>query len=144
MLVGDLVVMRSKVVPPKTVKVFIGMRNTLFREGVKTMLPGRKGIQVVGEAATAKQTIAMVERLKPDVVLIDTDMPDLQPLETVRRIRALDARVQVFIMPLGDGHMVRSGYRRAGAAGYIGKHERPVELRSALLHSVQKRGVHAV
>jgi DNA-binding NarL/FixJ family response regulator len=136
--------MRSKAVSPKPVRVVIGMRYTLFREGVKTMLLRGRSIDVTGEARTAKQTISLVERLKPDVVLIDTDMPDLEPLETVRRIRASNPEVKVFVMPLGDAYPVRSGYRRAGADGYIGKHERPVELRSVVLHSVHRRGVHAL
>ena len=127
----------------KPVRVIIGSRYTLFREGVKAMLLAGRTIEVIGEAGTAKQTIALAGRHKPDVVLMDPDMPDLSFMETVRKINASFPPVKILIMPLEDGHPVKPGYARAGVAGYIDKHDRPMQLRSAVLHSVSGRGAHA-
>lgn len=128
----------------KTVcRVVIGTRYTLFREGVKAMLLAGGTIDVIGEAASAKDTIALAQQLKPGVVLIDPDMPDLSAVETVRRIRAAVPHVKILMMSLGDGRLLTSGYSRAGVAGYIGKHDRPMQLRSTVLQSVSRRGAHA-
>lgn len=128
---------------PAPVRVIIATRYTLFREGVKTMLQHGRAIEVIGEAGTAKQAVSLVERLRPDVVLLDPALPDLRGEEAVRRLRTADARVKIFLIPLGDGLPIRAPHLRSQVAGHIDKHDRLIDLRSALLHSVHRRGAHA-
>ncbi|HEY7333401.1 MAG TPA: response regulator transcription factor [Bryobacteraceae bacterium] len=133
----------------KPIRVLICTKYTLFREGLKALLNGRNGldldshIEVIGEAATAKQMIALLERLKPDVILLDPAASGLNAVEAVRRIRSADPRVKILVMPLGEDGGAIAAYLRAGAAGQIGRHHRPVQLQSAIVHSVYGRGVHA-
>lgn len=127
----------------KPIRVLICNRYTLLREGMKALLPHGAEIEVVGEAATAKQALDSVARLHPDVVLLDSAIPDLSGAEATRRLKATDPHVQILILSMDEDVSTISGCLRAGAAGYVGKNDRPVQLRSAIRSVTRRRGSHA-
>ena len=127
----------------KPVRVVIGTRYALFREGVKAMLGSSATIEVIGEAATVRETVALAERLRPDVVLIGPEMHDLSVVGGVRRIRDLNPEVKVLMMPLQDEPCVISDYLKAGAAGCIDKHDGRLGLCHAVLQNGNRRPVNA-
>jgi len=126
----------------KTIRVLICNKYALFREGIKALLPQGGRIEVVGEAASARQAIGMVDQLRPDVVLLDVTMPDLSGREATRRIKAIAPGVKVLIIPRYDDKPLLSGCLKAGAAGYVGTHDLPLQLKSAI-QTVYRRGAHA-
>ena len=116
----------------KPIRVVICNRYALFREGIKALLPQGTPIEVVGEAATAKQALDLVERLHPDVLLMDATTPDLNGSEATRRIKAIDPYVKVLILSLDDDEPLISGCMTAGAIGHIRREDRSVHLKSAI------------
>src|SRR6187397_2085586 len=69
-------------------RVLVADGHALVRAGVRLVLEAGNRIRVVGEAATGEETIALVEQLRPDVVMMDTRLPGLDSVETTRRIVA--------------------------------------------------------
>lgn len=124
---------------PKHIRVLICNRHKLFREGIKALLQKGTPIEIVGEADTARDAIEQLERLRPDVVLMDVTTPDLSGFEATQRIKVLDPDVKVLIMSLYDDETLMSRCIEAGAAGYIGKGERAEYLQAAI-HAVCRTG----
>src|SRR5579864_6627283 len=103
------------------VKVLICNKYALFREGIKRLLSEGAPIEIIGEAATARQAIDQAERLRPDVVLMDLTTADLSGSEATRRIKAVHPDVKVLILSLHDDETLVSRCLEAGASGYIRK-----------------------
>ena len=98
--------------------VFIADDHTLFREGLRALL-GQAGIEVAGEAATGEEAAALVERLQPDVVLMDIQMPGLNGIEATRRITTTSPHIGVIIVTMFEDDDSVFAAMRAGARGYI-------------------------
>jgi two-component system response regulator NreC len=92
------------------------------------MLESQPGLQVVGEAANGREAIDLVEKLKPDVVLMDTIMPGLNGIEATRQIRRSTPKTKVLMLTgyLEDEHV--AGALKAGASGYVIKNSELDEL----------------
>jgi DNA-binding NarL/FixJ family response regulator len=109
----------------------------LVRAGLRTFLGLQADMAVVGEAASAEQALALVPRLRPDVVLLDLVLPGMSGVEAVRRLRAAHPDVKVVVLTSFAGEESVLPAVRAGAAGYLLKDVGPGELAEAL------RAVHA-
>lgn len=103
-----------------TIKVLIADDHKLFRQGLIGLMETREDlVEVVGEAATGREAIQLVERLQPDVVLMDIYMPDGDGLQALRQVRELFPAVQVVMLTSSesDEHLYQAV--RYGAAGYL-------------------------
>ncbi|GLZ80426.1 DNA-binding response regulator [Actinorhabdospora filicis] len=114
------------------IKALLADDQTLVRAGFKSILEGEPDISVVGEAADGEQAVALAKRLRPDVVLMDIRMPNLDGLEATRRIVA-DTDVRVIILTTFDLDDYVYGALRAGASGFLVKDTEPMEL----LHGIR-------
>src|SRR5882724_2718909 len=92
----------------KPIRVLICNKHTMFRDGIKALLGHGSAIKIVGEAATAKRAIHMLERVHPDVVLMDTVTTDLTASRATEEIKAIDPHVQVLIVSLDDDDWLAS------------------------------------
>lgn len=122
----------------RIIKVLICNRYTLFREGIKALLPDGSPIRIVGEAANAEQALHLLEHLHPDVVLLDAAEPDASGSEATRRIKAQDPHVEVLIVSLYDDEPLISNCMDAGAAGWIRKNDQSWRLKQAI-HTAGRR-----
>ncbi len=102
----------------KKIRVLICDDHTLFREGLRAILRDHPVLDVVGEAADGREAVSAARRLRPDVVLMDIEMPELSGLEATRRIRA-KLRSQVLILTLYDDDELIARCLASGAAGYV-------------------------
>jgi DNA-binding NarL/FixJ family response regulator len=114
------------------IRVLIADDHPVVRQGLRTFLGVQDDIQVVGEAADAARTVALAEELKPDIVLLDLNMPGGGGLPALAEIRARDlpSRVLVLTSMTERGHVVLAV--RAGAAGYLYKDVDPQALVQAI------------
>jgi len=102
--------------------------HTVVRTGLLQLLGGLDEFEVVGAAAGGNEAVALAERQRPDVVLMDLQMPDLDGIEATRRIRATDPRVNVVVLTaFSDRERILDAID-AGAVGYLLKDAEPDEL----------------
>ena len=114
------------------IRVLIVDDHAVVREGLRTFLELQDGIDVAGEAVDGKDAIREAERLRPDVVLMDLVMPNLDGVGAMRELRQRvpGARVIVLTSFLDDERLLPAV--RAGAAGYLLKNVQPQELARAI------------
>ena len=101
------------------VRVLLADDQTLVRQGIRTLLELEEGIEVVGAAANGREAVAAVERLRPDVVLMDVRMPELDGVAATRALAERFPEVAVIILTtFDDDEYVFEGLK-AGARGYL-------------------------
>ncbi|MFF5701917.1 response regulator [Streptomyces sp. NPDC012794] len=102
-----------------TIRVLIVDDQMMVREGFSVLLNAMEGIEVVGEAVDGRQAIAQVAALRPDVVLMDIRMPELNGLEATRQIVAADSDAKVLVLTTFDLDEYVYQALRAGASGFL-------------------------
>ena len=112
--------------------ILIADDQTLFREGIKDLLENEKTISVVGEAADGQEAVRLAKKLKPNVVLMDIKLPQLDGISATRQIRkeCPDTNVLVLSSFEDEAHVMES--IQAGANGYLSKMLPAAELVNAL------------
>ena len=118
--------------PKKTVSVLIADDQTLFREGIKDLLEDENGITVVGEAANGPEVVAMAKKLKPDVILMDIKLPQMDGVSATRIIRKECPDTNVLILSSYEDEAHVTEAIQAGANGYLSKMLPASELVHAL------------
>ncbi|MFF9689060.1 response regulator [Streptomyces sp. NPDC014623] len=102
-----------------TIRVLIVDDQMMVREGFSVLLNAMPGIEVVGEAVDGRQAVAQVAALRPDVVLMDIRMPELNGIEATREIVAADADAKVLVLTTFDLDEYVYQALRAGASGFL-------------------------
>jgi two-component system, NarL family, response regulator DegU len=113
-------------------RIVIADDHDLFREGLKQLLETVEDLTVVGEASDGRQAVLLVERHRPDVVLMDISMPEMDGIEATQAIvaRGLNVPVIVLTMYADDEYAIHA--IRAGAKGYLLKNSRSDEVIRAI------------
>ena len=101
------------------IRVLICDDHPLFREGLRAILRDQPGFEVVGEAKNGIEAVDQARALRPDVVLMDIDMPELSGLEAMKRIVAARLPSRVLILSLYDDEDLIASCLDAGATGYV-------------------------
>ncbi|MGW1226346.1 response regulator [Streptomyces sp. NPDC001478] len=101
------------------IRVLIVDDQMMVREGFSVLLNAMPGIEVVGEAVNGRQAVAQVAALRPDVVLMDIRMPELNGIEATREIVAADADAKVLVLTTFDLDEYVYQALRAGASGFL-------------------------
>ncbi len=118
-----------------TIRVLIADDHAVVRDGLSLMLGMLDGIDVVGEAATGDEAVKQAVILKPNVILMDVQMPGLDGVEATRRIISLVPSVAVLMLSMYSDEATAIGAMRAGARGYLLKGAGHAEV-AAALHAV--------
>jgi two-component system response regulator NreC len=106
--------------------------HTIVRQGLRALLEAEDGLEVVGEVGDGRAALEAVERLRPDVVVMDIAMPGLNGLEATQRIASMPAAPRVIVLSMYTDleHVVHA--LLAGASGYVRKEDADTELVAAV------------
>jgi DNA-binding NarL/FixJ family response regulator len=120
-----------------TIKVLLADDHSVLRDGLQALLHAQEGFAVVAHAQDGREAVRKTAELKPDVVIMDIVMPELDGIEATRLIHASSATTQVVILSMysTSEHIFRA--LQAGAKGYLLKESAGAELLAAV------RSVHA-
>ncbi|MCX5394091.1 response regulator transcription factor [Streptomyces sp. NBC_00094] len=115
-----------------TIRLLIVDDDPLVRAGLTLMLGGAEDLEIVGEGADGREVPELVDRLAPDVVLMDIRMPHVDGLTATERLRALPGAPEVVVLTTfhADEQVLRA--LRAGAAGFVLKDTPPAEIVGAV------------
>ncbi len=120
---------------PKTIRVVLADDHPIVRSGICNELARHPDIQVVGEAMTGDEALALAETRAPDLLLLDINMPGVRTVDLVRQLRKQSSRTRVLILSAyGDEEHVLA-LLSAGASGYLLKDEDPGVIVQAI-HAV--------
>ena len=114
------------------VRVLLVDDDDLMRAGLRAVLSTDSGVEVVGEAADGRAAVAAVRTHRPDVVLMDVRMPDLDGIAATREVLASSPDVKVVILTTFEQDDYIFGALNAGASGFLLKRSRPEELLAAI------------
>lgn len=114
------------------IRVLIADDDHLMRAGLAELLGADQEIEVVGQAATGRQAVDQARRLRPDVVLMDVRMPDLDGVAATRELTDTAPDSKVLILTTFEQDDYIFGGLRAGASGFLLKRTRPEQLLAAV------------
>jgi DNA-binding NarL/FixJ family response regulator len=117
---------------PRKVKLLLVDDHALVREGIRSSLVHYPSISVVGEAANGKEAIRRCKELRPDIVLMDLNMPEMGGLEATPLLRKSCPEAKVIALTVHDSKEYVFQILRAGANGYVLKDTSPEELVRAI------------
>lgn len=116
----------------KEIKVLLAEDHTIVRKGLRSLLEGEAGLEVVGEAEDGREALRKVQQLHPDVVVMDISMPGLNGLEATRQIKKGFPKLKILILTVHGNEEYVFQTLRAGASGYVVKKAAPAELVAAI------------
>src|SRR5512143_43107 len=108
---------RASVDPP--IRILIADDHPVVRDGLRAMLSTQPDFRIAGEAANGAEAVQLATRLKPDVILLDLEMPDLDGVSVLTQIRAIDPQARVIIVTAYDTDERIVQAVVAGAQGYL-------------------------
>jgi len=114
------------------IKVLIADDHTILRQGIKALLDNQAEIEVIGEAKDGREALTLIERLLPDVILMDIAMPGLNGLEATRRIKKKFPKIKVLVLTMYTNEEYVFQILNAGANGYLVKETAFQDLISAI------------
>ena len=114
------------------IKVVVADDHTILRQGIKALLDNQSGIEVIAEAKDGREALTLIERLLPDVILMDIAMPGLNGLEATRRIKKKFPKIKVLVLTMYTNEEYVFQILQAGANGYLVKETAFQDLISAI------------
>ena len=116
----------------KPIRVLLVDDHHLVRAGIRSLLQTINEVEVIGEAADGREAIRLLEECRPNIVLMDVMMPELNGLEATEQIAKEHAGVRVIILSVNSAKEFVLRAIRAGASGYLLKNAKAAELEQAI------------
>ncbi|GAB4493839.1 MAG: two-component system response regulator CasR [Anaerolineales bacterium] len=115
------------------IRIVVVDDHALFRRGLISLLEEMPEFHVVGEAVNGQEALAVIERARPDVVLLDINMPILDGIQTLGAIRKKDTAQKILMLTISQNDDDLIGAIVAGANGYVLKNTEPDTLKNTIL-----------
>ena len=100
-------------------RVLIADDHPMFRHGVQTLLTSTPGLAVAGEARTGQEAIDLADKLQPDIILMDLQMPEVNGIEATRQILTASPQIRILMVTMFEDDASVFTAMKAGARGYI-------------------------
>jgi DNA-binding NarL/FixJ family response regulator len=101
------------------IEILIADDHEVVRQGIHALLEGHEGWHICAEASTGREAVAQAKEFRPDVVVLDVGMPELNGLEAARQIRASVPDARILILTVHEIENLAQDFVEAGARGYI-------------------------
>ncbi|MGC2422528.1 MAG: response regulator transcription factor [Candidatus Acidiferrales bacterium] len=119
----------------KRYRILVADDHSLVRRGVRSLLESQPGIEVCGEASTGVETMDRVRKERPDLVVLDLTMPEMNGLEVATAVRRESPSTEVLILTMHFSEELARDVLRSGALGYVLKSDTDEELLAAVDHA---------
>ena len=116
----------------KNLRILLADDHELVREGLRLLIESQDGMRVVGEAANGREVMVMARQLRPDVVVMDLSMPELNGLQTTQRLKAELPQIKVVAITANEDESYLRQLCKAGACGYVLKRSASDQLVKAI------------
>jgi len=116
----------------KKTRILLADDHAVVRQGFRMILGAQTDMEIVGEVGNGREAVAMTEQLKPDVVVMDVAMPELNGIEATRRIAETQPHTKVLALSMHKDSVYVREILRAGARGYLLKDSIDVDLLAAV------------
>lgn len=123
------------------VRIVVVDDHTLFRRGLVGLLSEMEGFRVAGEAASGQEALTVIAAEKPDIVLLDVNMPGMSGIETLTAMKKQGIDSPVLMLTISQHEEDLIGAIRAGASGYLLKNAEPETLRQTIKQVVAGKAV---
>ncbi len=114
------------------IRILLADDHALVRQGLGMILGAQKDMEIVGQAGNGNEAVEMAEKLKPDVVVMDVTMPELNGIEATRRLAVSLPRTRVLALSMHKDSVYVREILRAGARGYLLKDSGDADLVAAV------------
>ena len=105
--------------PSHPIRILIADDHPVVRDGLVAILSTQSDFEIVAEAASGEEAVRLAASKKPDIILVDLEMPDMDGVEVIRRVKAEDPGVQAIVFTAFDTDERILGAVKAGATGYL-------------------------
>lgn len=123
---------RNSTPPATAIRLLLVDDHPVVREGLRSCLARHPQLTIVGEAASGEEALRLARRLKPDLVLMDINLPGINGLAAAARLRTTTPKARVLILSVHENREYVAEVARSGARGYILKDTAPAELVRAI------------
>ena len=113
-------------------RILIVDDHAVVRRGVRALLELQKGWEVVGEAQTGREGVDLARRLRPDIVVLDVSLPELNGLDAARQIRRESPQSEILVLTMHHSEELARDVLQAGARGYVLKSDADENLIAAV------------
>lgn len=114
------------------IRILLADDHTIVRQGLKLILSAHADLEVVGEAANGREAVELAEKLRPDIVLMDVQMPELNGIDAAKKMVAAQPRIRILVLSMHKEAVYVREILKAGARGYILKDAIDTELLNAI------------
>ncbi len=118
--------------PSPSARILIVDDHPLFRQGLRQLIDHEPGWSVCGEAADAEEAARLVHETKPDLVIVDISLGGSSGIDLIKNLKATEPELALLVVSMHDESLYTERALRAGAKGYVMKHEPPKTVKTAI------------